>query len=372
MLVVSQSLLFDRSQLHIYRFVIPDAFSLASPFLDHKNFTRTFTLLMIHTHIIIYRLIRSMLVVDEGHRLKNKNSSLITALQTLHVERKMLMTGTPIQNSMDELWTLLNFLKTGDIGTLEEFEEKFGVMNSAEKVAKLQEILRPIVLRRMKESVAKSIPPKDETIIDIELTTLQKKYYRAIYERNSTFLRGNQTGKKQVGSECFYDAISCRSLTHARKSHDQYATSHTTDSVGERGDGAAQGVQPSLAHQRLRRGDCAPGRKRGGVLPPNGGGEWQDGVARQAAAEVESGRPPCAHFLANEEGAGHRRGRFNHSRFCQSLLAFATKTLTLYASYFLSSQDYCKWKAYGYERLDGSVTGNMRIAAIDRFCRPDR
>lgn len=56
------------------------------------------------------------------------------------------------------------------------------------QVERLQRILGPYLIRRVKEDVETSIPPKEETIIDVELTTLQKKYYRAIYERNRGFL----------------------------------------------------------------------------------------------------------------------------------------------------------------------------------------
>ena len=69
------------------------------------------------------------------------------------------------------------------------FSESFGHLEESQQVEALQTRIRPFVLRRMKEAVEKSIPQKEETIIDIELTTLQKKYYRAIYEKNLTFLR---------------------------------------------------------------------------------------------------------------------------------------------------------------------------------------
>lgn len=102
--------------------------------------------------------------------------------------RRILLTGTPIQNSTEELWTLLNYIAPFEFYSLEAFMEKFGDLKDSSQVEELQEVIRPYVLRRMKENVEKSIPPKEETIIDIELTTLQKQYYRAIYEKNRTFL----------------------------------------------------------------------------------------------------------------------------------------------------------------------------------------
>lgn len=65
---------------------------------------------------------------------------------------------------------------------------RYGNLKTTDQLKKLKVELKPFVLRRLKETVEKSIPPKQETIIDIELTTLQKKYYRAIYEKNRKFL----------------------------------------------------------------------------------------------------------------------------------------------------------------------------------------
>lgn len=68
-------------------------------------------------------------------------------------------------------------------------------LTSTETLHRLQKQINPFILRRFKEDVQKSIPPKQETIIDIELTTLQKKYYRAIYEKNREFLKSPESNK---------------------------------------------------------------------------------------------------------------------------------------------------------------------------------
>jgi chromodomain-helicase-DNA-binding protein 7 len=94
-------------------------------------------------------------------------------------------------SNTQELFTLLNFLEPDVFTNSEVFAHHFGNLQESEQVHQLQERIRPYVLRRMKESVEKSIPPKEETIVECELTTLQKKYYRAIYERNMSFLRTN-------------------------------------------------------------------------------------------------------------------------------------------------------------------------------------
>ncbi|ELW69658.1 Chromodomain-helicase-DNA-binding protein 6 [Tupaia chinensis] len=113
----------------------------------------------------------SCVIIDEAHRLKNRNCKLLEGLKLMALEHKVLLTGTPLQNSVEELFSLLNFLERERLS-----------------VKKLQSILKPMMLRRLKDDVEKNLAPKQETIIEVELTNIQKKYYRAILEKNFSFL----------------------------------------------------------------------------------------------------------------------------------------------------------------------------------------
>ncbi|KOM45138.1 hypothetical protein LR48_Vigan06g044400, partial [Vigna angularis] len=130
------------------------------------------------------------LVIDEGHRLKNSQCKLVKALKYLTVENKLLLTGTPLQNNLAELWSLLNFILPDIFASLEEFESWFNLSakgnNEATKeeleekrrsqvVAKLHAILRPFLLRRMKSDVEIMLPKKKEIIIYANMTDYQKK-----------------------------------------------------------------------------------------------------------------------------------------------------------------------------------------------------
>ena len=130
------------------------------------------------------------LVVDEAQKLKNFNSKLATNLrdQRFDFKFKLLLTGTPIQNSMEELFALLNFIDPELFPDCDEFMEKYGDIKSKEKIDQLHEEIRPYILRRLKEDAEKSVPPKEETVIEGELTVAQKQYYRALYEKNVKFL----------------------------------------------------------------------------------------------------------------------------------------------------------------------------------------
>jgi chromodomain-helicase-DNA-binding protein 7 len=93
---------------------------------------------------------------------------------------------------LQELWTLLNFVEPFNFADLQQFQANFGNMSNQAQVENLQKMISPYMLRRVKEDVAKDIPAKEETVIDVELTGIQKQYYRAIFEHNIAFLSMGQ------------------------------------------------------------------------------------------------------------------------------------------------------------------------------------
>ena len=132
-------------------------------------------------------------VIDEAHRLKNQKCKLLEGLSLLEIESRLLLSGTPLQNNIHELYSLLSFLEPTQFNSQEAFLKDFGDMQNEDQVTKLQAILKPLMLRRMKEDVEKSLKPKEETIVEVELTNIQKKYYRGILEKNFSFLSKGST-----------------------------------------------------------------------------------------------------------------------------------------------------------------------------------
>ena len=102
------------------------------------------------------------LVVDEGHKIRNMKSKLLGLLQGLRVRWRLLLTGTPLQNNLGELWTLLNFIAPRDFEDREGFLRRFGTLATAGQVKALLRDIRPHMLRRLKEDVEKNIPTRDE------------------------------------------------------------------------------------------------------------------------------------------------------------------------------------------------------------------
>ena len=128
------------------------------------------------------------LIVDEAHRLKNYKARLFLELSAFPRDHCVLLTGTPIANATEELWALLNFANPQIFYDRDDFLAKFGEMTDAQQVNELHALLKPYLLRRVKEDVEKSLPNKEETILEVSLTPIQKTFYKAIYERNTSFL----------------------------------------------------------------------------------------------------------------------------------------------------------------------------------------
>ncbi|XP_050891252.1 CHD3-type chromatin-remodeling factor PICKLE isoform X2 [Lathyrus oleraceus] len=128
------------------------------------------------------------MIVDEGHRLKNKDSKLFSSLNQYSSRHRVLLTGTPLQNNLDELFMLMHFLDAGKFGSLEEFQEEFKDINQEQQISRLHKMLAPHLLRRVKKDVLTELPPKKELIIRVELSSKQREYYKAILTRNYEIL----------------------------------------------------------------------------------------------------------------------------------------------------------------------------------------
>ena len=131
-------------------------------------------------------------------RLKNKESLLYTVLTTVDSYHRLLLTGTPLQNSLKELWCLLSYLQLNveNIETWERFEANYGTPEDrAAGYSKLHSLLKPYIIRRMKKDVEKSLPPKVEQILRVDMTVRQKKVYKLVLTRNYDAL---SRGKSQV------------------------------------------------------------------------------------------------------------------------------------------------------------------------------
>ncbi|PPR94214.1 hypothetical protein GOBAR_AA26460 [Gossypium barbadense] len=120
------------------------------------------------------------IIIDEAHRIKNENSLLSKTMRLYNTNYRLLITGTPLQNNLHELWSLLNFLLPEIFSSAETFDEWFQISGENDQ----QEVLRPFLLRRLKSDVEKGLPPKKETILKVGMSQMQKQYYRALLQKD--------------------------------------------------------------------------------------------------------------------------------------------------------------------------------------------
>ncbi|KAF2584591.1 hypothetical protein F2Q70_00037665 [Brassica cretica] len=127
------------------------------------------------------------IIIDEAHRIKNENSLLSKTMRIFSTNYRLLITGTPLQNNLHELWALLNFLLPEIFSSAETFDEWFqisGENDQQEVVQQLHKVLRPFLLRRLKSDVEKGLPPKKETILKVGMSQMQKQYYKALLQKD--------------------------------------------------------------------------------------------------------------------------------------------------------------------------------------------
>ncbi|XP_008377664.3 CHD3-type chromatin-remodeling factor PICKLE isoform X3 [Malus domestica] len=239
------------------------------------------------------------MIVDEGHRLKNKDSKLFSSLQQYWTNHRVLLTGTPLQNNLDELFMLMHFLDAGKFGSLEEFQEEFKDINQEEQVSRLHRMLAPHLLRRVKKDVMKELPPKKELILRVDLSSKQKEYYKAILTRN-------------------YQILTRRG-----------------------------GAQISLINvvMELRKLCCHPFMLEGvepDIEDPN--------EAFKQLLETSGKLQLLDKMMVKLKEQGHRVLIYSQFQHMLDLL-----------------EDYCTFKKWQYERIDGKVGGAERQIRIDRF-----
>lgn len=249
-----------------------------------------------------------ILVVDEAHRLKSNQSKFFKFLASYNIDYKLLLTGTPLQNNLEELYHLLNFLCRDKFNDLTVFQSEFADISKEDQVKKLHEMLGPHMLRRLKADVLKNMPTKSEFIVRVELSQMQKKYYKYILTKNYEALNSKGGGGGNACSmlNIMMDLKKCCNHPY---------------------------LFPSAAEEATL----------------SAGGTYEFNSLTKAAGKLEL----LEKMLRVLRRQGHR------------VLIFSQMTKMLDIL-----EDFLDGSGYKYERIDGGITGNLRQEAIDRFNAP--
>jgi len=216
----------------------------------------------------------------------------------------------------------LNFIEPAKFPSLERFEANFGNMANRAQVEALQHAISPYMLRRVKEDVAKDIPAKEETVIDVELTSVQKQYYRAIFEHNHAFLNmgASRTNAPKL-MNIQMELRKCCNHPYLLEGIEQRENEKQFNAFVEHGDFENK----TAAEQQLMLNER-------GYVQTSGKMVLLDKLLPK---------------LRNE---GHKVLIFSQMVRMLDLIS-----------------EYCDFRGFKHERLDGRVRGNERQKSIDRF-----
>ncbi|KAJ2761689.1 hypothetical protein H4S06_001072, partial [Coemansia sp. BCRC 34490] len=285
-------------------------------------------------------------VVDEGQRLKNDRTKTYAALARFKTRQRVVLTGTPLQNDVRELFSIMSFLDPAAYGSADALHAVHSA-ETAQGIARIKDLVRPLMLRRTKDDQLALVPPKCELILPVSMTRLQRELYRATLSRNIVLLRSIATALATAS-----DAAAVASVSAAPAESD---SSDALATRAKRGQGAVRQTRPprvsSLSNilMEVRRIVSHPYLLRD-VEP-----DFASADERHRRLIDSSGKLQLLHALLPELRArGHRMLLFSQFKGTMDIL-----------------EDYFMAEGIGYLRIDGSTAPSERQTKVGSFNAPD-
>jgi SNF2 family DNA or RNA helicase len=190
------------------------------------------------------------IILDESQNIKNPASKSFKSVKTLKSKHKLILSGTPVENTVNDLWTQMSFINPGLLGSQSLFYTEFVIpiekKKDEEKASKLQALIKPFVLRRTKTQVATELPPKTENLFYCQMSEEQKEYYEEIKSeyRNELLLNLENGGFKKSQVQVLQGLTKLRQIAnHPRMIDEDYTGDsgkfenviHTLENVLSRG-----------------------------------------------------------------------------------------------------------------------------------------
>lgn len=302
-------------------------------------------------HALVTSIYWRYVILDEGHLIRHEDCIIAETVRKLHSERCLLLTGTPLQNNLHELWSLLNFLQPDLFRSAKRFDECFNITHSTkhyinkELLLKVHSLLKPFMLRRIKLDVEQTVPPKIEKKILCPLTPTQVFWYKRFLLRESTLLM-------QLESESAAAAVTANAKPAGKLSHSSTDNSSHVSGPNNENSANAESTEPVVNQSRWQRLRAIYMQLRKVCNHPFLFNEADPHPEYTDESIIEaSGKLKVMDRLLNKlHAAGHRVVIF--SQF--------TRVLDIIG-------DYLSFRGYEFCRLDGSSNRVQRQISINMF-----
>ncbi|KAG5509418.1 hypothetical protein JKF63_06728 [Porcisia hertigi] len=319
-------------------------------------------------------------VLDEGHKISNPEAGATLAAKSFTTPHRLILSGSPIQNSLKELWCLFDFVRPGLLGTMHRFIEEFetpiaqsrnvrasplSLATAVECAKTLQAHIAPYLLRRLKRQVNTLLPPKYERILRVPLTDEQLDQYLQVLCSPATqrlFAQAMMYGSRNGGLD--RDGRDSSGSLHVAGPRLNFASRRNNSAVRLESFRVMNQLRQICNHADLyavqqgadEEERMLLGRRGGAVKPPSGS-------ATQAAGQQRCFR---SNNPVNLRGSGKLNALLMMLKewklFGHRVLVFSQTRMMLDII-----ENMCEEQGYSYIRMDGATNGHYRQELMDRF-----